>query len=234
MSTAAAGLRLLLATAALLLGMETASAGTVGFQRVAVLDEDGKPRDVGIWYPSEDAASPQRLGPYSQTVATDGTISGRNLPLVLVLHGVQGMFENHFDTALALAEAGFVVAGIQLAEDLTLPARPRHVGLVLDYLFDAWPHRHRLDPKRVGLYGFSVAGFTALVVVGGIPDFGRVGPYCVEHPDRVCKILKERGTNLAVRAPTVCQDAPTFDRQAFHTRFNAAVVASFATHLAVH
>jgi predicted dienelactone hydrolase len=307
------------AAALLMLSMATTVAGTVGFHRVSVPDPAGTPRDVGIWYPSETAASTQALGPYRQSVAIDGAVAGRSLPLVLILHGVQGSFENHYDLALALAEAGFVVAGIQQSQDIALLARPQHVSKVLDYMLGEWPDRDRLDPRRIGLYGFSVGGFTALVVIGGEPDLGRVGPYCAEHPDRVCAMLKERGTDLTIppaawshdrriaaaviaaptlgftfggnalasvgiplqlwraaddaitphpwhaeaihgalpgspeyivvpnaghfafvarstdlasRAPDICQDSPTFDRPAFHLEFNAAVVAFFAAHLA--
>jgi len=70
----------LLSTLAILtLSVSTATAGTVGFQRVTVSDSDGKPRAVGIWYPSDAPAVPQPLGPYRQTVAIDGALVGRQL-----------------------------------------------------------------------------------------------------------------------------------------------------------
>ena len=106
--------------AALLLSVATASAGGVGFQRITVPDADGRPREVGIWYPSDAPASAQPLGPYRHTVAVDGPVNGRGLALVVVLHGVQGWFGNHYHTAVALADAGFVVAGITQGDDVRL------------------------------------------------------------------------------------------------------------------
>ena len=55
--------------AAFILCAATVVSGTVGFERVTVPDSDDKPRQIGIWYPSDTPAFPQPLGPYRQTVA---------------------------------------------------------------------------------------------------------------------------------------------------------------------
>lgn len=206
----------LLSILAVLALSATAAAGTVGFQRVTVPDSDGKPREVGIWYPSEAPAQPQPLGPYRHTVASDGAISGRALPLVVLLHGVQGSFANHHHTALALAGAGFVVAAVTQGDDIRLVERPRHVVRVLDYMLAAWPHHDRIDSTRIGMFGFSVGGFTTLVTIGGVPDFARIPAYCAEFPDRVCAMLKERNIETSVPASAWAHDA----------RVKAAVVAA--------
>ena len=206
----------ILALAVLMLCATAAQAGTIGFQRVSVPDSDGKPRDVGIWYPSDAPASPQPLGPYRQTVATDGMIAGRQLPVVVILHGVQGSLANHYHTALALGEAGFVVAGVTQGDDMPLTERSRHVARVLDYLLAVWPHHGRLDPTRIGIYGFSVGGFAALVTIGGVPDLSRIPVYCAQYPDRVCAILKERNVDTAVPASAWDHDG----------RIKAAVIAA--------
>ena len=303
---------------ALALCAPTSTALAAGFQRVTVPDSENKPREVGIWYPSDAAAVPQPLGPYMQTVAIDGAVAGSQLPLVVILHGVGGSLANHHDTALALADAGFVVAAVTQGDDIALVERPRHVVRVIDYMLTKWPDRARLDPARIGLFGFSVGGFTALVTIGGVPDFTRIPSYCAQYPDRVCATLKERNVDTSVpasawvhdarvkaavvaaptlaftlgpqgltaitapillwrasadeitphpraseavynalptrpdyvvvpnaghfafvacsaemtkRAPAVCQDAPGFDRQAFHREFNSAVVAFFKARL---
>lgn len=207
---------LLAALAALMLSTATAATGTVGFQRVTVPDSDDRPRDVGIWYPSDSPASPQALGPYRQTVAIDGAVTGRRMGLIVILHGVQGSFANHHHTALALADAGFVVAAVTQDDDIRLVERPRHVGRVLDYMLATWPHHDRLDPTRIGIFGFSVGGFTALVTIGGTPDLSRIPAYCAEHPDRVCSMLKERNVDTTVPASAWVHDA----------RIKAAVVAA--------
>lgn len=153
----------LLAALALVLWTATASAA-VGFQQLIVADSTGTPHEVGIWSPA----------------------TGRGLPLVVILHGMGGSYGNHTDTAMALAEAGFVVAGIGHTEDIRLPERPRHVARVIDYVLGAWPGHERIDPARVGIFGHSIGGFVALVTVGGAPDLGRVPAYCRQHRDLLC------------------------------------------------
>jgi predicted dienelactone hydrolase len=77
-----------------------------------------------------------------------------------------------------------------------------------------WPGRDRLDASRIGIFGFSVGGFTALVAIGGVPELGRIPAYCAEHPDRVCGMLK--GIDTSVPASAWAHDA----------RFKAAVIAA--------
>src|SRR5215470_18654092 len=92
--------------------LATTPALSAGFERLLVPDPAGPPLEVGIWYPSDAPVSSHRLGLYRQTVALGGAIAGQNLPLIIVSHGTGGSFENHYDTDVALAEAGFVVAGV--------------------------------------------------------------------------------------------------------------------------
>src|SRR5262249_10587211 len=146
-----------------------------GFTRVMVPDPDGPALETGIWYPSDALASSQRLGLYTQTVAVGGEIVGRGLPLVVMSHGAGGSFEGHLDTALALAEAGFVVAAVTHTGDNyrdqsqfgRLYTRPPHIKALIDYMLTSWPHHAALDASRVGAFGFSAGGFTTLVLIGG-------------------------------------------------------------------
>ena len=85
---------------------------TVGFQQVSVPDPEGKPIAMAIWYPSDAPAADSPLGMFSQFVATNAPVSGKQLPLILISHGTSGSLASHYDTALALAKAGFVAAAI--------------------------------------------------------------------------------------------------------------------------
>jgi len=195
------GVLLMLATATLTLAISPALA--VGFDRVMVPDTTGPALEAGIWYPSNAPASPQPLGLFRQTVAPVGAIAGRRLPLIVMSHGTGGSFEGHYDTALALAEAGFVVAAVTHTGDnyrdqsqfAQLDNRPRHIKALIDYAVASWPRHAAIDRGRIGMFGFSAGGFTTLVVIGGTPDMTRVGPFCAEHPDDwACIKLRERGT----------------------------------------
>jgi predicted dienelactone hydrolase len=176
---------------------------SAGFDQVTVPDPNGPPLEAGIWYPSQASTAPQTLGLFEQTVATGGAIAGRDLPLIVMSHGTGGSFEGHYDTALALAEAGFVAAAVTHTGDNyrdqsaieRVENRSRHVGALVDYMLMSWPHHDLLDPACIGMFGFSAGGFTALVAIGGVPDMTRVAPYCTEHPEEwACR--KVKGTRV--------------------------------------
>lgn len=175
----------------------------------------GPPLEAGIWYPSDAAASSHRLALYTQAVTVGGEVAGYRLPLVVISHGTRGSFQQHYDTALALAEAGFVVAAVTHTGDnyrdrsatLFVSAgfenRLRHIKALIGYRQASWPQRGRLDPKRIGVFGFSAGGFTALVAIGGEPDLSLGRSYCAAHPDDWgCRTARETGTRPLVPPAT--------------------------------
>jgi predicted dienelactone hydrolase len=224
-------LKLAFASFALLFAIGVTDAGAVGFQWITVADPEDQPLDVAVWYPSDSPVAPQALGPYRQTVAADGAISGSQLPLVVISHGTGGGAGSHFDTALALAEAGFVVAAITHTGDnfkdrhdsfraRSLISRPRHVVRTVDHMLTIWPAHGSLDPTRIGIFGHSAGAFTALVAVGGTPNLDRIAQRCRERPeDQVCQPTPEHGETND-RAQT---GAPVFMHD---PRIGAAVIAA--------
>jgi predicted dienelactone hydrolase len=169
-------------------------AEAVGFQQVSIPDAVDRPLSLGIWYPSASPVVQSSLELYSQEVAPDGIASSDRLPLIVMSHGTGESFSAHYDTAIALAAAGFVVAAVTHTGDnygdrsdaFTLrnfEARARHIRQVIDYMLDTWPEHQRLDPKRVGAFGHSAGGFTVLLAVGGIPTLGGAAKFCAEHPE---------------------------------------------------
>jgi predicted dienelactone hydrolase len=212
-------------TALATLMLATTPALSAGFQRVTVPDPGGPPLEGGIWYPSEAPASVQPLGLFRQAVAAGGAVAGRGLPLIVMSHGSGGSFEGHYDIALALAEAGFVVGAATHTGDnyrdhsgfTRVENRPRHVKALIDFMLASWPHRDLLDPARIGMFGFSAGGFTALVAIGGVPDMTRGAAHCAAHPDEwACRKVKEYGGG-APAAPAAFVHDP---------RIAAAVIAA--------
>ena len=199
-----------------------------GFQRGLAADPEGKPLDVGIWYPSPDIARPVTMGPTTMSVAVDGTAQGTGLPLVVMSHGTGGSFLGHFDTAVALADAGFVVVAVTHTGDnhadqsrsTDVMDRPRQISRVIDHMLSTWAGRATIDPARIGMFGFSAGGFTTLVSIGGVPDFSKVGPMCRQYPDDfACRLIAKGGS--AVAAPMTSATATAAD-----ARIKAAVVAA--------
>jgi len=310
------------------------SFGSIGFQEATVPDFQGKPIAVGIWYPSNAQASPHPLDLFTQTVAVDSSVAGESLPLILITHGAYGSLSSHYDTAIALAQAGFVVVALTHTGDNSsdqsyignrkdLTDRPRQVKVVLDWILSSWTGHSKLDAVHVGIFGFSLGGFTSLVEIGGTPELARMALLCSTHTDAPeCAFIKQshgdqldpnpaqpiwshdpriraavvaapavgflfgpgdlrqvsipvqlwRAENdtsapdqwnsalvrkelpahpeehivpgadhfvflapcsvaLAAAVPSICQDAPGFDRAAFHSTFNQSVVGFFSREL---
>jgi predicted dienelactone hydrolase len=202
-----------------------ACAHAAGFQQGVAADPDSKPLVVGIWYPSQAAGKPVSLGPTTMTVAFNAPVNGKALPMVVISHGTGGSFLGHFDTAIALADAGFVVVAMNHTGDnyadqsrsVDIMDRPRQVSRVIDHMLSTWEGHTAIDPERIGMFGFSAGGFTSLASIGGIADFAKIGPMCRQYPqDFACQLIAKSQSQVAVPATTVVTDA----------RIKAAVVAA--------
>ena len=224
-------MRIHVVSLAIALLFSRSSFAAVGFQEATVPDPQGEAIAVGIWYPSDGQPSPQPLGMFSQTVAADSDISGKSLPLVLISHGTGGSLASHYDTAIALAEAGFVVAALTHTGDnyadqsyvgnrKDLIDRPRKVRVVLDWMLSSWGDHSSLNAERVGIFGFSLGGFTSLVEIGGTPELARMAQLCSMYPGapECAFIAKSHGDQLI---PTATK--PTWIRD---PRIKAAVIAA--------
>jgi predicted dienelactone hydrolase len=205
----------------------TAWADEAGFSIVSMPNPPAEALQVGIWYPARAAASEHDVGLFTQVVAPDAAVSGVSHPLIVMSHGHGGSFEGHYDTALALARAGFVVAAVTHTGDnykdqsqgTHLVLRPQAVHTLIDYMLTAWSGRAAIDPGKVGAFGFSAGGFTMLVSVGGVPGLSRVAPYCANHAETyVCKLVAA----YPIPAPDYARD----EAWIADSRIKAAVIAA--------
>jgi predicted dienelactone hydrolase len=207
------------------------SIAAVGYQQVTVPDRDGKSMQAGIWYPSNTQPSAHPLGMFSQEVALNGPVAGQGLPLILISHGTGGSLSSHIDTANALARAGFVVLAVTHIGDnledkryvgnrIDLIDRPRQVKVALDWVLSSWPSRLNLNPRRIGVFGFSLGGFTSLVLVGGTPELARMAQLCDSTPAAPeCAFIKNaHGDQLS--------PSPEAPRWIHDERIKAAVIAA--------
>jgi len=170
------------------------SAKAVGFQYGTAPDADDQPLALAIWYPSDAPVSSQPLGLFKQDVAFYGPVAGQSLPLIVISHGTGGSAASHYDTALALADAGFVVVAMTHTGDnyqdqshsftpRNFIDRPRHISRAIDFMLTAWSGHDRIDAARIGIFGHSAGGATALIALGGEPSLARAIKFCQDHPD---------------------------------------------------
>ncbi|MEJ0077292.1 MAG: prolyl oligopeptidase family serine peptidase [Alphaproteobacteria bacterium] len=180
----------------------SAPAAAAGLKFLTVPADAGGPAiTVAVWYPSADKPSPVTLGPFMALAAQESKIDGLALPLVVLSHGRGGSFVVHHDTAEHLADAGFVVAALNhpgdtardksLFYDLSIYIqRPLDVKRVIDYLTGVAPWATTIDPNRIGIYGFSRGGYTALVAIGANPDFALGLPMCERQTVKICDQIR--------------------------------------------
>lgn len=175
-----------------------ALAANAGFMVLHEPRADGQaPVEVGIWYPTDAKTAFMPLGSWGHTVAAGAPVVGEHLPLIVMSHGNGGFFGGHADTAQALAEAGFVVAALTHPGDnykdqsraTAMADRPAALSALIGWMLDASPLKARIDPNRVGAFGFSSGGFTVLAAAGGEPHLGRMLAHCKRAPDNFdCKL----------------------------------------------
>ena len=169
-------------------------------------DPDDKPLELAVWYPPT-APAPVAFGPFTLNVAFDAPVSGDRLPLVVLSHGTGGSALNQFETAAALADAGFVVAAVTHNGDnyrdrassfsrRNFSDRPRQVSRVIDFMLQLWPSHTVLDPDRIGILGHSAGGTTALLALGGTLDWGQTVAFCKVHTtDWACQQARMRNAS---------------------------------------
>jgi predicted dienelactone hydrolase len=150
----------------------------------------------------------------------------------VISHGNGGGPASHADLALALANAGYiVVAPMHVGDNYAdqsgvgsaswLSGRTQEVRATLDYMLNHWQGHDRINPARIGAFGFSAGGFTILTAVGAQPDLSIVAKHCADSPEFVCDLLR------SVNSPFLSLDMPTMgDAFSPDLRIKAAVVAA--------
>jgi predicted dienelactone hydrolase len=210
-------------------------AHAAGLRLIKVQADGAPPMQIAVWSPCATAASEVKLRTITLPGTTDCPVLGEKLPLIVSSHGFGGSFTGHHDTAETLADAGFVVVAVNHPVDTgadnpradTLAAlveRPADIKRVIDYMLDTWSDRAKLDPDRIGFFGFSRGGYTGLVVAGANPDIRKATAFCdVPYPKPSCEELKNNELPTAapvhdprVKAMVLADPAfgPLFDREA--------------------
>jgi predicted dienelactone hydrolase len=184
-------MRALLASMAV---VATLAAGTaqadVGLIELPARGEDGP---VTVFYPTAQPAATVQRGPFRLQLAQGAAPVRGNGRLVLLSHGSGGAAWTYADLATQFVNAGFVVAvplhrgdnyeSMRDAGPRSWKRRP----LEMSRAIDAVAAEPRLAPllslDKVGMFGMSAGGHTALTLAGGRWSPSRMREHCEVHMD---------------------------------------------------
>jgi predicted dienelactone hydrolase len=143
---------------------------------------------VTVFYPTWSVPAAVRRGAFQLDVAIDAVPTGKSSRLVVISHGSPGSPWVHFDLVRSLVNAGFTVAlpehhadNYKDASDPGPPAwrrRPVEVSRSIDRLAQEPAFASVLDFARVGMFGMSAGGHTALTLAGGRWSPSRLREHC--------------------------------------------------------
>lgn len=143
---------------------------------------------VTVLYPTQATPAAVRKGAFQLDVATDATPTADSSRLIVISHGSPGSPWVHFDLVRSLVDAGFTVAlpehHADNYKDASDPGpsawrrRPLEVSRSIDRLTQDPPFASILDFARVGMFGMSAGGHTALTLAGGRWSPSRLREHC--------------------------------------------------------
>jgi len=158
---------------------------------VGLTEIDGKDVRVTVYYPSGSEAQPLKRGPFTFHVALQGAPVRGNGRLVVISHGSGGSPWVHSDLARALVEGGFAVAIPEHRGDNykdpssagpeSWKRRPAEVSRSIDAVGQDPRFAPLLALERVGMYGMSAGGHTALSLAGGRWSPAQLRDHCEAH-----------------------------------------------------
>jgi predicted dienelactone hydrolase len=175
-----------------------AAARAAGIRDFVIPADKNEPKILAeLWTPCATPASEIVVDSETWPVAIHGVrdcaIPQKNLPLIVISHGLFGDRFSHHDTAEFLADAGFAVVSLNHTQDSVLSyndksasdispflTRPIDIQRVLDALLLHQQPGLDIDRNRIGFFGFSRGGYTGLVLAGAAPDFHHPAFPCVE------------------------------------------------------
>ncbi len=170
--------------------------------RQAWRSDKARPMTTHIFYPTiSERSAPLLLGAPNNPVFNAGDVAfeaqpvNDKLPLVIMSHGTGGSAPQLLWLAEALVKEGYLVAAVNHHGNTAFESDKYPEGYLLwwersqdlvevrqQLLQDAtWGSR--IDSKNVAVIGFSLGGYTALSVSGGVTDKALFDAYCERATD---------------------------------------------------
>ena len=181
------------AALAVVISAASARADGVGFRDIYV-EMEGERLVTALWYPTDWNSGTTAIGPFTMSATRGAPIGEGQYGLILLSHGTGGGRLNHRDTAIRLAEGGYIVAAPEHAGDSwrddrfsgtaeNWRRRPRQLSAVLDRLLGDTEFGPRIDAERIGAVGHSAGGYSVLALIGGRADMVVLARHCTQRRD---------------------------------------------------
>ncbi|MBC5767219.1 alpha/beta hydrolase family protein [Ramlibacter albus] len=148
---------------------------------------------VTVFYPTQAQDKPVTRGPFTLRLAENAAPAPGNNRLVVLSHGSGGAAWSYTDLARLLVQAGYIVAVPEHEGDnwhdqakigpASWKQRPAEISKAIDTMAKDARFGPLFDAKKVGMYGMSAGGHTALVLAGGRWSPSQLLKHCEAHLD---------------------------------------------------
>lgn len=157
----------------------------IGQTQLMLFDKKrNRPVTTEIWYPTKDTTKINVTAEYPfelPRTSKDADLDPGTFPLILLSHGTGGNRISLMWLACELASNGFIVAAVDHygnTLDNKIPehfvkvwGRPLDISFALDNILDNPKFNAKIDTTKIGMAGFSLGGYTAIALAGGILDY---------------------------------------------------------------
>jgi predicted dienelactone hydrolase len=214
------------------------TARAAGLREILIpADASGPQISAQIWTPCVTPPGPivvsSEAGERSIQGVKDCAVMGKNLPLILISHGLFGDVFSHHDTAEFLADNGFAVVSLNHTLDSvsaikektadsisSFLVRPVDIKRAISFLLKNSQASVDIDSRSIGFFGFSRGGYTGLVLAGAAPNF-HAPPFPCPEEYLMCKQIRDKdipghvsGHDPRIRAFVIADPISFFPDQA--------------------
>jgi predicted dienelactone hydrolase len=184
---------------------------------------------VYIWYPTHGVEHEVDIGPADRPLFITGQLAANapfadaaRHPVILLSHGFGGVARQLTWLGAPLARHGYVVVAVDhpgtngrdgiTDEGAYAPwERAGDLSAALDLALASRNLARHVDPHHVGVAGFSMGGFAALLLAGARADFEQLARFCAgPERDAICKPQEEYPLDVT-HAPAVLAEPGMHD-----------------------
>ncbi len=179
----------------------------VGFERIELSDPMGGTMKASVWYPTKEQSGTIGLGPFEFPGTWNAEPAEEITGLVVVSHGTGGSDLGHRNLGVALAQGGMIAVAplfprnnfrdnSGIGQRVVWEGRPLQLASIIRYLQSESSFKASLEGKPLGLFGFSLGGYTVISMLTGGHDLAHYSSHCKQHVDSdpVCSF---DGLNIA-------------------------------------